>query len=168
MHERAALHTGEHLRVDFFRELFLAENDAAARAAQGFVCGRCHKIRVRHRTRMHACGDEAGDVRHIDEKISADLAGKLAHAFEVDLARIGRGTDGDQRGLELTRGFFELLVIDPLVFGRNTVVGHIVKTAGEICLVTVREMAAVREVHREDLIAGFEHREIDCSVGLRA
>ena len=117
---------------------------------------------------MHARGDETGDVRHVDEKISADFAGKLAHAFEVDHARIGRGTDSDQRGLELTRGFFELLVIDPLVVGRNAVVGHIVKAAGEIGLVTVREMAAVCEVHREDFVARFEHREIDCGVGLRA
>ena len=38
MHERAALDAGEDLRVDFFRELLLAQDDAAARAAQA-TCG---------------------------------------------------------------------------------------------------------------------------------
>lgn len=39
VHQRATLDTRENLRVDFFRELFFAENDPAARPAQGFVRG---------------------------------------------------------------------------------------------------------------------------------
>ena len=113
-------------------------------------------------------GDEAGDVRHVDEEIGADLAGDLAHALEVDDARVGGGADGDQRGLEFARGFFELVVVDALVFWRDAVVGDLVEAAGEIRLVAVGEVAAVGEVHGEDLVAGLEHGEVDGGVRLRA
>ena len=68
VHERAALHAGKHLRVDFLGELFLAENQAAARAAQGLVRGGRDEIGVGNRRRMDARRDEPGDVRHVDEE----------------------------------------------------------------------------------------------------
>jgi hypothetical protein len=44
--------------------------------------------------RMHAAGDQPGEMRHVDEQIGADLVGDLAEAREVDDARIG-GAAGD-------------------------------------------------------------------------
>ncbi len=70
VHERAALHAGKHLRVDFLRVLFLAENQAAARAAQGLVRGGRDEIGVGNRRRMDARRDEPRDVRHVDEEIA--------------------------------------------------------------------------------------------------
>ena len=40
--------------------------------------------RVRHGRGMRAAGDEAGEVRHVDEQLGADLVRDLAHAGEVD------------------------------------------------------------------------------------
>ena len=84
------------------------------------------------------------------------------------IARIGGGTHGDQRGLQLAGGFFELVVVDALVLRADAVVGDLVETAGEIRLVAVGEVAAVGEVHGEDLVAGLEHGEVDGGVRLRA
>ena len=44
----------------------------------------------------------------------------------------------------------------------------VIKVAGEIRGMTVREMAAVREIHGQNLVARFQHREIDRHVRLRA
>ena len=86
--QRLAWDAGEHLRINFLRVFFARQNQAAARAAQGFVRGGRHKIRVLHRAGMNARRDEAGDVRNVRQQIRADLAGDLAHAFEINHARI--------------------------------------------------------------------------------
>ena len=44
----------------------------------------------------------------------------------------------------------------------------LVKFAGKICRMPVGEMAAVREIHRQDFVARFHHGEIDRHVRLRA
>ena len=44
---------------------------------------------------------------------------------------------------------------------------HLVEPPGEIRLVAVREMPAVGEVHREDLVARLEHGKVDGHVRLR-
>ena len=43
-----------------------------------------------------------------------------------------------------------------------------VKLAGKIRGMTVGKMAAVREIHRQNLVTRFQDREIDSHVGLRA
>ena len=70
VHQRAALDAGEDDRLQLLLDLFagvLRHDDAAARAAQGLVGGRGDDVRVRQRARIHAGGDQAGDVRHVDE-----------------------------------------------------------------------------------------------------
>ena len=84
VHERAALHAGKHLRVDFLRVLFLAEDEAAARAAQRLVRGGGDEIGIGNRRRMDARRDESRDVRHVDEEQRAARIGDLAQAREID------------------------------------------------------------------------------------
>ena len=50
---------------------------------------------------------------------------------------------------------------DRLVVLAHAVVDDLEELAGEVRLVAVREMAPVREVHRQQLVAGFQEREID-------
>ena len=72
-----------------------AEDQAGARAAQGFVgCGG-DDVRVRHGRRMHASGDQAGEVGHVDHEVGADFVGDGAHAGEVEDARIGAAAADD-------------------------------------------------------------------------
>ena len=68
VHQRAALHAREHGGIEFLGERFVvAQDQAAAWAAQGFVRRRrCH-VGVRHGRRVHATGNEPGKVRHIDQ-----------------------------------------------------------------------------------------------------
>ncbi len=61
----------------------------------------------------------------------------------------------------------ERVVIDRLGLLAHAVVDDAVEAAGEIHLVAVREVAAVREVHGQDQVAGLEHGEINGGIGLR-
>ncbi len=70
-----------------FRELFLAQDHAAARTAQRLVGGGGDHVRVRNRVLMQSCCDQAGDVRHVDKQVSADLLAISANLSK----RISRG-----------------------------------------------------------------------------
>ena len=117
---------------------------------------------------MDSHRDEAGDVRDVGQQIRADFAGDFAHALEINDARIRAGADGDHPRLVLARHGGELVVINPLVVLAHAVVDDFKKFAGEIRLVAVGQMAAVAQIHREHLVAGFEHGKIDGHVRLAA
>ena len=120
------------------------------------MSGRGDEIRMRKWAGMDTGGDEAGDVCHIDEEITAYLFGELTHALEIDDAGVGGCADGDEGGLELAGGFFQLIVVDALVVRRDAVVSDIVEAAGKIRFMAVSEVAAVGEVHGENFITRLE------------
>ena len=165
--ERAALGAGEDGRVDGLGVLGLAEDEAAARTAQGLVRGGGHEVGVRDGRRMHARGDEAGDVRDVGEQERAVFLGDLAEAGEVDLAGVGGRADGDHLGLLALGHLLDFVVVDAAV-GAHAVVDDGVELAGEVRGVAVREVTAVRQVHRQDLVAGLDAGEVDGGVGLAA
>ena len=117
---------------------------------------------------MHSRRHQAGDVRDVRQQIRADFAGDFAHALEINDARIGARADGDHLRLVLARHGGELVVINPLVVLAHAVMDDFKKFAGEIRLVAVGQMPAVAQIHREHLVAGFEHGEIDGHVRLAA
>jgi hypothetical protein len=166
--QRSALDAGEHLRINLLGVFFRAENQAAARAAQRLVRRGRHEIRMADRAGMNPGRDHAGDVRDVREQQRADFVGDLAHALEINDARIGAGADGDHLRLVFARQRRELVVINPLVPGADAVVDDLEKPAGEIRLVAVREMAAMGQIHRQHLVAGLEHGEINGHVRLAA
>ena len=169
VHERAALDAGEDSLVELLAELgVLAEDHAAARAAQRLVRRRRHDVGVRHRARMEAGGDEAGDVRDVDHEIRADAVRDLRHALEVDDARVGRGARDDELRLAVLCDALELVVVDALILLAHAVGNDVEILAAHVDGRAVREMAAVREVHAHDGIAGLEQREKDRHVRLRA
>ena len=120
-----------------------------------------HEIRVFHRAGMNARRHEPGNVRDVGEQIGTDLAGDFAHAFEINDARIRTGADGDHLRLVLARHGGELVVINPLRFFVHAIMDDLKKFAGEICLVAVRQMAAVAQIHRQHFVAGFQHGKIN-------
>ena len=126
------------------------------------------KLRVRNRTRMLTAGDEPGDVRHVDEQKRADRIGDLAQPREIDDARISRCAGGDHHRPNFFGLFLQRVVIDLLGLLAHAVLRDVVKFAGEIRRMAVGEMAAVREIHGQNLVARFQHRKINRHVRLRA
>ena len=72
-------------------------------------------MRVRQRARMHAAGDQTGEVRHVDEEVGADRIRDLAEALEVPEARIGGAAGEDQLRLMLLRQLGDLIHVELLV-----------------------------------------------------
>ncbi len=70
------------------------QDQATARTAQGLVGGGGDHVGERHRVRVDASGDQAGDVGHVDEQVGADLVCDGAEAGEIEDLGIG-GEAGD-------------------------------------------------------------------------
>ena len=168
VHQRAALHSGKDDFVDRLRELGLGQNHPGARPAQRLVRRRSHNVRVRHRRRMRAAGDQSREMRHVDQKERADFVGDLAHAGEVDGARISAASANDQLRTLLLGQLFECIVVDRFRFFGHAVRNDLVGLAGKIEMMPVREVPAMRQVQAEDSVAGLQNGGISLHVGLRS
>ena len=117
---------------------------------------------------MLAGGNEAGDVGHVDEEKGADRLGHRRHPLEIDRSRIRRRTSNDHLWLVLVSEAFDLVVVDALVFLTHAVADDVVEATREVHRAAMGEVAAHVEAHREDGVAGLEHRRVDREVGRRA
>jgi hypothetical protein len=117
---------------------------------------------------MYAAGNQSGDVRHVHKKECADGLGDFGDALEIDDARICAGTRYDHFGFVILRERFDLIVIDALIFLAHVIFDEVVHAPGKIQRVAVGQVAAVREGHAEDGVAGFQRRHIYGNVGGRA
>ena len=151
-----------------YLKILAAEDQSGARPAQRFVRGGGGDMRVGHRRGMRPAGDEAGDVRHIEDVHRADLVGDLAHAREIPQARICAGAADDDLGLFAHGDGFEFVVVDDFCVAPDSVKGRAVELAAEAQLVAVGKVAAMGQVEAENGVAGLQHRHVGRGVGLRA
>ena len=114
-------------------------------------------MRVGHRRRMHAAGNQSREVGHVHQIESADFVGDLAHAGEINNARISAAASDDQLGTFLLGHLFQVVVVDGFCFLGDAVRDHFVGLAGKIQMMAVGEMAAVREIQAEDGVSRLEH-----------
>ena len=166
MHQRAALHAGEHRRVELLGDLLVVRQDhAAARAAQRLVRRGGHHMRVREWRGMRAAGNEPGEMRHVDEQVGADLVADFAEALEVDDARIGRAAGDDELRLVLARKLCDLVHVDALVLAPHAVRHRLEPFARHVDRRAVGEMAAGGEIEPHEGVAGLQEREEHFRVG---
>jgi hypothetical protein len=132
------------------------------------VRGGGYDVGIGDRRRVRTAGDEAGEVRHVDEEFGAYLVGDLAHAGEVKLAGV-RGASADEDfGLNFNGLLFEGVVVDDLSVLADLVAGDVVELAGKVELVAVGEVTAVSEVEAEDGVAGLDESHVGGGIGLGA
>ena len=104
---------------------------------------------------MNTCGDKSRDVRHVHKEKRADTFGGFADALEIDDARVGASARDNHFWLVFVREFFDFVVVNALVFFAHAVGHEFIHAAGEIQRMTVREVAAVGEIHAEHGVAGL-------------
>ena len=122
MHQRTALEAWEYRRVDLLAErLVIRQDNAATAGAKRLVGRRGHDMGMRYRVRMNACGDEAGDVRHIHHEISSDSVGDFAELGEIKRPRISRTAREDDLRLARPRLIQKRIEIDKRGFLVNTI-----------------------------------------------
>jgi hypothetical protein len=169
MHQRAALEAGEHRRVDLLGDrLVIGEDHAAARAAQCLVRGGGDDMGVRQGAGMHAGRDQPGEMRHVHHEDRADTVGDLAKTGEIDDARIGRAAGNDDARLVLAGEALHLVEIDAVVLAGHAILHRLEPFAGHVRCRAMGEMAAGRQTHAENGVAGLGEGEHDALVGLRA
>ena len=169
MHQRAPLNTREDGRVELFRQRFVVGQDhAAARTAQGFMCGGCRHMRMGEGGRVFARSDQTGKMGHVHLQVGTDHIGNLAHPLEVDLARNGGTTGDDQLGLVLFRERFDLVIVKLVVLFAHAVLDGIEPFAGLVRLGPVGQVAARVEAHAQNGVTGLQQRGEHALVGLAA
>ena len=168
--QRAALAAGEDGGVDLLLQVFvgLAQDQAAARAAQGLVGGGGGDVGDAHRAGVDAGGDQAGHVGHVHQQDGAHFVGDVTEALPVDDLGVGGEAGHDHLRLVLAGQLFHLVVVDQAGVVVQAVLDGVVHLAGEIRLGTVGQVTAGVQAHAEHGVAGLEHRHVDRRVGLGA
>src|SRR5215213_2399241 len=117
---------------------------------------------------MKPCCNRSGDMRNVGKHACADTPSDLADAFEVDDPGISRGATHEKFWPVCFGDLLQLVIIDLFRLSRHAVVSHLVTEPGKIQRMTMCEMAAVREIHSQNLIAILYRRKINSHVRLRA
>ena len=116
MLQRAALRIREHRTVDLFSQLRSCEDQAAARTSERLVRRGCNDIRMPKRRRMRTAGDQSRDMRHIDNKVSADLLRDLRERRKINRSGVSRSAGQDHLRSARQRFFAHILHIDVASF----------------------------------------------------
>jgi len=112
--------------------------------------------------------DETRDVGHVREVVGVGGVGRLLDLLPLDRSGVRRVTRDDDVGVELLGLLADLVVVEGAALGVDLVLLDLEQLAGEVRRVTVREVTAVGQVQRENLVAGVQHGEIDAHVRLGA
>ena len=144
------------------------QNHAAARAAQRFVGRRRHDMRMGQGIGIEAGRDKAGEMRHVDEEIGADLVGDRAHRREIDGARIGGAAGDDHARPFAPREIAHLVEIDAFGLAADAIGDDSIVAPGQRRRMAVADVAAGGDIHREDHIAEFQEAKKHAGVGVGA
>ena len=117
---------------------------------------------------MHAARHQAGEMRHIDHEIGADLVGDRAKAPKIDDARIGRAAGDDQLRPMLLCQPLGLVHVDQVIVAADAVRNRLEPAAGQIDRRAVGQMAAGGEVEPHEGVARPHQRQEHLGVGGRA
>ena len=88
--------------------------------------------------------------------------------FEINDARVGARARDNHLWRILAREPFDFVIINCFRFFRDAVGNEFVHLAGKIQRVAVSEVAAVREIHAEDRVAGLQRRDVNGNIRLRS
>ena len=124
MHQRTALKTGEHCRIDFFAQhVVAAEDHAATWPAQGLVRRGGDDMGMIQRRGVNPARDQPGEMRHVHHEVCANRIRNLAEAGKIYEPRIGRTACDDQLGLAFLRNRRDLVHVDAVVLFAHRI-GH--------------------------------------------
>src|SRR5918995_5752038 len=126
------------------------------------------EVAVLDRVRMQTGGDEPGEMGHVAEEQRADLVRDLPELLGLHGAGIRRPAADDQVRPVFLREVEHVVVVDHVRRAGDAVVDDRVEPAREVDLEAVCEMAAVRELERQDRVAGLQRRHVDGHVRLCA
>ena len=111
---------------------------------------------MRHRVRVDAGGDEAGNVRHIHHQVCANSIGNLTEFGKIKCPRIGGTTGKDDLWLTGTGLIKQRVEIDQCRFLVNAILLGIEPFAGQVRRRTMGQVPAGCQRHAENRIARLQ------------
>ena len=168
VHQRSALRARKDRPVDVLGVGLLAEDQAAARAAERLVRGGRDVIGQGHRVVVQARGHQPGVMRHVDKQLRTAVPGDFGEGGVRHFPRIGAGPGDDHLRLVFPRQRGDLVDVDAMGVRPHPVGEEMIQLAGDVQLHAVGEVPAVGQVQAEHHVARLERREVDGRVGLGA
>ena len=160
MHQRSALEARKYRRIDFPGDrLVVGENEPAARPAKSLVCRRGDNIGMRKWRRMHSARDKAREMRHVDEKISANGIRDCPEPRKVPIAGIAGAAGDDELRLVLRGKPRDRFHVDSIVVTPNPIGDRLEPFSGDIHRRAMGQMAARGKVEPHKRIARLQQRE---------
>ena len=138
------------------------------RSAQGLVRGGGGDVGDVDGAGIEPGGDQSRDMGDVGDEIGPDPVGDVPEALPVDHPRVGRKAGHDELRFVLQGEPFRLIVVDLLGLGVQPVLDCLVNPAGDVDARAMGQVAAVRQAHPHDGVAGIDQGEVDGPVGLRA
>src|ERR1019366_6527039 len=138
--------------VDVLGELVVAQDHPAPGAAQRLVCGAIDDVGVWHGVEVAGedfPGDQAGEVRHVDQQGRAGLVGDVPHEREVDPPGVGGVAAYQDQRPELAGGGAQGVVGEQAGGRVGAVAALLEHLAGDVGPDPVGEVATGVEGHAE-------------------
>ncbi len=117
---------------------------------------------------MGAACDQSGEMRDVDDEISANGVANGAEALEIPMARIGRAAGYDQFRLVLARQRLDLIHVDPMRGAIDPIGDRLEPAAGHVDRGPMGEVSSRREIEAHERVAGLHQGEEHSLVGLAA
>jgi hypothetical protein len=165
---RAALQAGEHRLVQRGRVLCGRHDHRTAWTAERLVRRRGDHVDVPGRGRVGPAGDQPGDVRDVGRQHGARFGGDLRESGEVDGTRDRRPAAEEDLRPFAQRQVADLVHVDPAGVGPDGVLHGVEPLAGDRHRPAVGQVAAHRQRHPHDRVAGAGEGQVDGQVGGRA
>ena len=116
---------------------------------------------------MQSRRNQSGNVGHVHHQFGSDQIRDPPQFRKVDRPRIGACPRNDQGGLVLFGQTAELIVINRFGLLVDSVRDHVVELAAEVHPVSVGQMTAVIQAHRQNRVARIDEGEVGRHVRLR-
>ena len=152
MHQRASLDSREHSFINLLCIFRGTEDHSAARTAQRLMRRCRRKMCIRHWAGMKSC-----DMRHINHKIRADLIRDLPEFLKINDSGICACAGDDHLRLMLLRQSPNFLIIDQHVLFTDVVRYDLKPFPRHVDGTAMRQMAAIRKTHPQNLVSRLQH-----------
>ena len=144
------------------------EDDTATRTTKGLVGGRGHYVGILHRVLQQTGGYQTGRMGHVYHQQGTHLVGYGTHAGIVPLTAVGTATADDELWTMLTSQLLHLVVVHTAGLTVQVVSHGAIQYTGGVHQRAMREVTAMSQVQTHEGVAGFQHGQQHCGIGLSA
>ena len=163
---RAALLAWEYAFINFFCNLSVVRDQhRTTRAAERLVSREANHVCKPNRRGQFLGGNQTGNVGDVCQQVSPNLIGDAAESSPIWHPRVGSVTGYDHFRRTFPRNPSDLIVVQAFCDRVDRVMEGIVKQTGTVDGRAMGQVAAMQQIHSQNVIARFNQGGIDRRVG---